>query len=191
MSQTLTTGTKRATRAARTQAPALPAPEAPRVLDAQAAQAARAEAERAAWVEAMRVDHAAETSAGTFTGTFEAYLEHQAVEPERQRYQGRMLALVRARKAYVRGANGHQHSGDWLASQMESLPRERVVEACMRLLKLDANPYRHLNPGQQSMNLRNKVRGACGRGEISVSEVQTLVAAYVDAARVTTTALVA
>jgi hypothetical protein len=89
-----------------------------------------------------------------------------------------MLALVAARQHYVKGGNGNQHSGDWIGTAFQNLPRTEVVRCCMEILHLEANPYTHLNPGQQSMNLRNKVRGACQRGEIPVDHVKATIAKF-------------
>lgn len=148
--------------------------DAARVAAAQ--QAAKEAAELEAWTEAMRVDWSAESAAGAFVGTFEDYLAKQRVAPQGQRYTGRMIALVSARVHYVKGANGNQHSGDWIGVAFSAMPRELVVQTCLKILKLDYNPYTHLNPGQQSMNLRNKVRGAAQRGEITVDAIKAEIA---------------
>lgn len=164
-----------------TRTPAAAAPQVEQTQDdaakvAAAQAAAKEAAELEAWTEAMRVDWAAESAAGAFVGTFEDYLAKQRVAPASQRYTGRMLALVAARVHYVKGANGNQHSGDWIGIAFSALPRELVVRTCMQILKLEANPYTHLNPGQQSMNLRNRVRGAAQRGEISVDHIKACIA---------------
>lgn len=187
--QTQTNTKTRAPRASRkatvpasveTQTPVVTEPTPEVLAAAEAARAqAKADAEHAAWVAAMAVDHAAEVEAGSFFGTFEAYLDLQRVTDRKERYTGRMLALVAARKHYVKGSNGNQHSGDWIGTAFQDLPRTEVVRCCLAILALEANPYTHLNPGQQSMNLRNKVRGACQRGEISVEHVKTTIAKFV------------
>jgi hypothetical protein len=178
VTKTANTATRSTRKSTRTQAAAEPVQTSAELAQIEAAKAAAKEAaEQEAWTEAMRVDWAAESSAGAFVGTFEDYLAKQKVDPKSNRYCGRMLALVEARKQYVKGANGNQHSGDFIGSLFSALPREKVVETCIRILKLESNPYYYLNPGQQSMNLRNKVRGALQRGEITVEAIKSQVAA--------------
>lgn len=149
----------------------------PAVIEAESAarEAAKLAAEQEAWLAAMRIDWQAEKQAGAFHGTLEAYLDLQRVDPSRkERYTGRMLALVEARKAYVKGANGNAHTGDFIGTAFAAMTRDQVIATCVSLLGLPGNPYLHLNPGQQSMNLRNKVRGAMQRGEISAEAVRNV-----------------
>lgn len=89
-------------------------------------------------------------------------------------YSGPMLALRERSKAghYVKGTNGNPHCGDVVADALQVLSRERVVEVCIKLLNLEGNPYLHLNPGQQSMNLRNKLRHAVKSGFVTVDAVR-------------------
>jgi hypothetical protein len=93
-------------------------------------------------------------------------------------YNGPMLALKRARLAYVKAANGVQCNGDKLALLCGQHPREVVVSALVDALKLPGNPYLHLNPGQQSMNLRNKARHAVSEGRLSLGEVEAHLKAH-------------
>lgn len=85
-------------------------------------------------------------------------------------YNGPMLALRAASKAgkYVKQANGQPACGDEVATILGVLTPEMVVRACIAALALPGNPYLHLNVGQQSMNLRNKLRGAIKRGEFGM-----------------------
>ena len=39
-------------------------------------------------------------------------------------------------------------------------------------MKLHGNPYAHLNPGQQSMNLRNKARAQLKAGLLKLADVE-------------------
>lgn len=81
-------------------------------------------------------------------------------------YHGPMLALRDRLKAgtYKKAANGQPSCGDAVAQLLGVLEPVEVIAAC--LIALDVtNPYLHLNIGQQSMNLRNKLRGAMKRGE--------------------------
>lgn len=81
-------------------------------------------------------------------------------------YSGPMLALRRRSKLgmYVKAANGQLCCADKLASILGVLPPEGVIRACIVALDLPSNPYTHLNVGQQSMNLRNKLRHALKTG---------------------------
>ena len=91
--------------------------------------------------------------------------------PEKTRYNGPMLALVAARRTYVTATNGILCNGDELALLCGQHTREVVVKALIDALKLAGNPYLHLNPGQQSMNLRNKARRAYKDGMLTMAEV--------------------
>lgn len=112
--------------------------------------------------------------------SFEEACESMGVDPttgapvvaEKQRYQGPMLALVAARKAYIKTANGNPCNGDPLALALGSLSREDVCRVCIKALGLPNNPYTHLNPGQQSMNLRNKLRHAIKQGFVTMADVE-------------------
>lgn len=110
---------------------------------------------------------------------FEEACESMGVNPEtgapveqtKTRYTGPMLVLRDAAKHYVRGANGNPHCGDFIAQTFASMKREDVVAAIIRIMKYESNPYAHLNPGQQSMNLRNRLRGAMKNGLVTEAEV--------------------
>lgn len=92
---------------------------------------------------------------------------------EKTRYSGPMLALVSARKSYVKAANGILCNGDRLATICGEHSREETVAALVIALGLGSNPYTHLNPGQQSMNLRNKARNALKNGHLTIEQVQS------------------
>lgn len=88
-------------------------------------------------------------------------------------YTGPMLALrERAKQGqYKKAVNGQPSCGDEVATILGSLKPEQVIRACVIALNLPGNPYTHLNIGQQSMNLRNKLRGAMKRGEFGMGVV--------------------
>lgn len=88
-------------------------------------------------------------------------------------YTGPMLALrERAKQGqYKKAVNGQPSCGDEVATILGSLKPEQVIRACIIALNLPGNPYTHLNIGQQSMNLRNKLRGAMKRGEFGMGVV--------------------
>lgn len=101
-------------------------------------------------------------------------------KPSKHVYTGPMLALRERSKAgaYVKGANGNPHCNDAIAQVFAALTREQVVAACLQLLELGFNPYASLNPGQQSMNLRNKLRHQYKNGMISASRLARVVASF-------------
>lgn len=99
------------------------------------------------------------------------------LQTDKQRYDGPMLALVAARKSYVKAANGILCNGDQLAVICGAHSRDETVKALGRLLfakglTTAVNPYLSLNPGQQSMNLRNKARHALKAGTVTMADVQ-------------------
>jgi len=89
-----------------------------------------------------------------------------------QPYDGPMLALRQAALAYVTPKNGNPCNGDALATACGNYERAVVVEALIKAMALDGNPYLHLNPGQQSMNLRNKARARITAGTLTIAEVE-------------------
>jgi hypothetical protein len=129
---------------------------------------------------ALRVDYDALREAGSdeASGTFEEYVAAQGVEPDgkpqatKTPYQGSMLALKLARVAYVKAKNGIQCNGDKLATLCGAYTREQTVAALILALDLEGNPYTKLNPGQQSMNLRNKARHAINTGILSFAKIE-------------------
>lgn len=60
---------------------------------------------------------------------------------------------------YVKGANGQLRSNDELAVFMDTIDPPKTVAFLLAVLGVE-NTYTHLNYGQQSMNLRNRLRGA-------------------------------
>ena len=141
-------------------APAKPAPAKPTPEELQA----KRDAEHAAYLQALRVD------AEALGVDPEAYIAEQ-LKPVKTPYTGPMLALKAARKAYVKAKNGIQCNGDNLALLCGEYSREVVVTALIRALGLPGNPYPALNPGQQSMNLRNKARHAVKSGRVTVDQI--------------------
>lgn len=93
-------------------------------------------------------------------------------------YTGPMLALADAVKSgkYVKGLNGQLRSENPLAVALDGVQPSDVVRIGLDLLKLEVNPYAALNMGQQSMNLRNKLRGAIKKEAISLTDVNDYIA---------------
>lgn len=154
----------------------------------QAAEQAKREAEHAqeqaaGVLKAQRIDFDALIDAGTLKPEhrFEDYLAEQGFGPDglplkahiaKTPYTGPMVALKTARKTYVKGANGILNNGDKLAAICSRYSREVTVAALIKALELPGNPYLALNPGQQSMNLRNKARHAINEGRLSFAKIQ-------------------
>lgn len=99
---------------------------------------------------------------------------HNAKTP----YSGPMCALKTARRTYVKAANGILCNGSPLAMLCGQYSRDVVVAALIDALKLPGNPYLLLNPGQQSMNLRNKARHAINELRLSIAEVEACLKAH-------------
>lgn len=165
-----------------------PAIEAKR---AERAAQDRANAIAAHWVDfvAIGVLEVAPETPDTLTGegaaAWASYLAEQGVAldgapaptskagTEKPHYTGPMLALRERQKAgaYVKMANGNPSCNDGLAIALGGLNRDQVVQVLIAAMKLEGNPYSHLNPGQQSMNLRNKARGMVKNGLLQVADV--------------------
>lgn len=107
----------------------------------------------------------------------------EAAKPVIDGYVGPMLALRSRSKAgaYVKAANGQLCCADDVASILGALPPAYVIRACIIAMALPSNPYAHLNIGQQSMNLRNKLRGCLKRGEFGMGVLREAVEAVVEA----------
>jgi flagellar biosynthesis GTPase FlhF len=89
-------------------------------------------------------------------------------------YAGSMLALRDARVRYVKAMNGRLRSTDEIAQVFDAVDPMGVVAIAMRALNLEANPYARLNIGQQSMNLRNRLRGALKKGIVTLDAIREL-----------------
>ena len=96
-----------------------------------------------------------------------------------RKYTGTMLALAdRVREGvYVKGVTGQLRSDDELAQLLDGVPPNGVVQMAKAVLELEQNPYAHLNMGQQSMNLRNKLRGAVRKGVTTIGTIRDYIAA--------------
>ena len=141
-------------------------PETAEQIAAKAAAkiAAKTTADHEAYLAALRVDAAA------LGVDPDAYIAEQ-LKPVRAKYAGPMLALRSAAKTYVKAANGHPCCGDDLSNLCGGSSREVTVKALIIALGLPGNPYAHLNPGQQSMNLRNRARAQIKTGALALSTV--------------------
>lgn len=129
-------------------------------VDAKAAQAAK-QKERAETVAANKL--ARDTKAAELTAAGRTYT-------------GTMTQLAERVKAgaYVKSMTGQLRSSDELAVALDAVPAMNVVILGLKALKLAENPYAALNIGQQSMNLRNRMRGAIKKGTLTLTEVKDI-----------------
>ncbi len=91
-----------------------------------------------------------------------------------RKYAGAMLALADRVKLglYVKGSTGQLRSTNELAEVLDAVPVDNVIRLAKIVLGLGENPYVHLNVGQQSMNLRNKMRGAISKGTLTIEAIR-------------------
>lgn len=131
-----------------------------------------AKAEKAAAAQAEKQRKAAEKAA--------ARAEKAAAEPAGVD----MSALSEKVKAgiYVKGKNGQLRSNDEIALAMEVVPAKQTVSILLKALNLTENPYSALNYGQQSMNLRNRLRGAVRKGTVTIEALKASIEAELAAA---------
>lgn len=82
--------------------------------------------------------------------------------------------------AYMKMPNGQPANGDEVATVLGNLEPLEVVKALMIAFDHKSNFYGHLNVGQQSMNYRNKFRGALKRGELGMGVLREAVEVVLD-----------
>lgn len=142
-------------------------------------------------VQRQRNLEAARAEAEVTGMTFEEACASMGIDPqtgqpveqeEKSGYAGPMLALRRRLKAgaYKKAENGRPCCGDAIAVLCGKHTREVIVKALIVALGLGSNPYAHLNPGQQSMNLRNKARAAVKNGTLEIAKIE---AALIEASK--------
>lgn len=146
-----------------------------------AAKAAKIEATAAAKAEKLAAKLAvmSSTKEERLAAKAERQARIDALNPDGTRkYVGSMLALADRVKqgVYVKGVTGQLRSNDELAQILDGVTPNGVIQTAKAVLELDVNPYAHLNVGQQSMNLRNKLRGAIRKGTVTLDAVRDYVA---------------
>lgn len=96
---------------------------------------------------------------------------------EGRTYLGSMLMLSERSKngAYVKSGTGQLRCGDALALALDMVPPDNVIALGLLALELPENPYLHLNIGQRSMNLRNRMRGAIKKGTLTIETINALI----------------
>ncbi len=90
-----------------------------------------------------------------------------------RKYTGSMLALAERVKAgaYVKSMTGQLRSTDELAVALDAVPPANVVHLGCLLFE-ESNKYAALNVGQQSMNYRNRMRGAIKAGKFTLDHLK-------------------
>lgn len=145
-------------------------------------QAREATAKRLAAEAVAKTDHSASNKAIAAMLAREAATNKEAPPIPTTGYTGPMRALRDRTKAglYVKGANGQPSCGDEVATILGQLKPVEVIKACLIAMNI-VNPYTHLNIGQQSMNLRNKLRGALKRGDFGPGVLREAVEEVIEA----------
>lgn len=139
------------------------AAKAAKLAEKEAAKAAKI-AEREAAAQAKEAAKAERAAARAAKAEREARLAELGP-------QGKMSALRDAKKNYVKSATGQLRTNDELAQALDTVPPTGVIRLALEVLQLPENPYSRLNVGQQSMNLRNKLRGAIKRNVVTIAQV--------------------
>jgi hypothetical protein len=105
--------------------------------------------------------------------------EIAALKESGRKYVGPMLALAHkvAEGKYTKSTMGQLNCGDELARLLDCVPGHNIVELGRIALELEVNPYVMLNPGQQSMSMRNRLRGALKKGIVTVEQLQGIIEA--------------
>jgi hypothetical protein len=105
--------------------------------------------------------------------------ELDALKESGRKYVGPMIALAAkvAEGKYTKSTMGQLNCGDELARLLDCVPGHNIVELGRIVLELEVNPYINLNPGQQSMSMRNRLRGALKKNVITVEQLQKVIAA--------------
>ncbi len=75
---------------------------------------------------------------------------------------------------YTKGKNGQLRASDPLALALETVQVGDMVPLLLKTMGIKENPYTHLNQGQQSMNLRNRLRGLI-RKEAKIEGTETVI----------------
>ena len=129
-------------------------------LDAEKAQAKIAEKERKQREkDAEKARKAEERKAAAEKKAAEKAAREAETGTKESTESMRALATRVKDGTYVKGKNGQLRASDHLALALESVAVEKMVAFLIKVLGLGSNPYEHLNYGQQSMNLRNRLRG--------------------------------
>lgn len=152
--------------------------EAAAALKKAAAEKAAADARAAAALkQAERAAAVAAKKAAAEKAKAERAVEQAKRRADREAAgeSGAMASLMeRARSgAYVKSATGQLRSTDDLAEALDAVPAENVIKMGMELFA-EANKYSGLNQGQQSMNYRNRMRGAIRKGTFGLEAVIAL-----------------
>lgn len=151
-----------------------------------AAAKAKAKADAAAVKAKEQADKAAERKAKADAKAAERAERVAALQANGKKYVGSMLVLADRVKAgaYVKGTTGQLRSNDELAIALDGVGPDGVVSVAKFVLGIEDNPYTALNIGQQSMNFRNRMRGAIKKGTLTIDTIkEAIVELDVDASK--------
>lgn len=107
----------------------------------------------------------------------EAAAENRAAK-ETGKVMGALADRIKS-GTYVKSITGQLRSDDALAQALDGVTPTGIVVLGMHVLGDEENKYTHLNQGQQSMNYRNRMRGALTR-KVEPIELATIVAAIAE-----------
>lgn len=144
--------------------------------EAKKAEALKAKEEKVAAAAAKKAAAAAEKAAAA-EARAAAAAERKAAKAETNEPAEGMSSALREKVTlglYVKGKNGQLRTNDSIALALESVAVNDMVPLIMKTMGLTENPYGHLNQGQQSMNLRNRLRGAI-RKEAKIEGTETVI----------------
>ncbi len=148
---------------------------------AEAAEAkAKKDAEKAAKkaeADAAKAAKVAATAEARVKAKAEREARLEALKSEGKNYVGSMLALADRVKsgAYVKGLTGQLRSNDELAITLDGVGPDGVIQLAKHVLAIEENPYTKLNIGQQSMNFRNRMRGALKKGTLTFDQIKAAI----------------
>lgn len=153
-----------------------PAPEAVKTKQEIAAEKAQAKVVAKA-AKAAASSHLSEEAKAAKAAAHAERQARIAALAEGRKYSGEMLSLADRVKqgAYVKSTTGQLRSTDALAEALDAVPVMNVIALAKEVLGLDENPYSRLNTGQQSMNLRNKMRGAISKGTLTIETIKEVI----------------
>jgi len=88
-----------------------------------------------------------------------------------------MLALAERAKsgAYIKSVSGQLRSVNPLADLLDGVSVDDVIRLAKEVLNISENPYTKLNTGQQSMNFRNRMRGALAKGTLTLDMIAEVI----------------
>jgi hypothetical protein len=146
-----------------------------KIAEKAAKNAAKAEAKEKA--DATKAEKSTATAEARAKAKAEREERIAALQAEGRKYIGSMIALTDRVKTgvYIKGTTGQLRCTDELAEALDGVGPNGVVQLAKHLLNEETNKYAHLNVGQQSMNYRNRMRGAITKGALTLDAVKAAI----------------